>query len=67
MSMPSSTSEYAGYGGIIAGLVIGGIAMVFPEAYERMQLYPGFEAHLGGAFAFVIAWRTKETRYKLVK
>jgi hypothetical protein len=67
MNKPSSTSEFAAYGGVIAGLMIGGMAMAFPEVYERMQIYPGFEAHLGGAFAFLIAWKTKETRYTLVK
>jgi len=67
MNAPSSGTEYAGYGGILAGLIIGVVGMAFPDVYERMQFYPGFEAHLGGAFAFLIAWKTKETRYTLVK
>ena len=60
MNQPSSTISAAVVGGTIAGLLIGATAIWFPEQYENIRLYPGFEAHLATAIGGIIGYFKKE-------
>lgn len=48
-------------GGTIAGFVMIGLAVVWPDGFERLQLYPGAEAHLATGFGLLLAYFTKDT------
>lgn len=58
MNKPSSTSQ-AGLGwGWLAAILMGGIAIAWPDAYTRVP--PGFEAGIAVGIGFVAAYFKKE-------
>ncbi len=47
-------------GGTISGLAMIALAAFAPEAYERIQLYPGAEGHLATAIGLLLAYFTRD-------
>lgn len=64
MNRPSSTITAAGISGTITGLLLIALAATSPELYERIQLYPGAEAHLTAAVMIVVGYFKKENVLK---
>lgn len=65
MNRPSSTATSVVPSTVFASVCMMLIAGFFPEAYERISAYPGSEAAIAGAVAFVVAWKKRETVYKM--
>lgn len=59
MNRPSSTITAAGGWGFLAALVMGAVAIVWPDIYERVP--PGFEAALAVGIGVVAGYCKKET------
>lgn len=60
MNRPSSTITAAGVSGTLVGLSLIVLAAVSPEMYQRVQLYPGAEAHLTAAVMIAAGYFKKE-------
>ncbi len=58
MNKPSSTIVAAGSWGFLAALVIGGIAIIWPDVAARIP--PGFEAALAVGIGTVLGYLKKE-------
>jgi hypothetical protein len=57
-SMPTRKMQAAALGGAIATVLMGGIAVFFPESYERVP--PGMEGGLATIFAIMGGWIARE-------
>lgn len=53
---PTQKVNAAGAGPIVAGLVITGVAVFFPDIYARIPDVPGFELQLGLGIGGLVAW-----------
>lgn len=60
MNRPSSTITAATLAGGLVGLFFVLLAAFAPEYYERIQVYPGAEAHLTTLVAGLVGWRKRE-------
>lgn len=60
MNRPSSTITAAGVSGTAVGLSLIALAVISPEMYQRVQLYPGAEAHLTAAVMIAVGYFKKE-------
>ena len=60
MNQPSSTITTAGLAGAITGLIFIFLAIASPEAYLRIQVYPGAEAHLTTVIMFLAGYWKRE-------
>ena len=60
MNRPSSTITAAGVSGTLVGLILIVLAAFWPEIYQRVQLYPGAEAHLTAAVMIAVGYFKKE-------
>ena len=58
MNKPSSTITSAGSWGFLAAILMGVIAIVWPDVYARVP--PGFEAGLAVGIGTVAGYLTKE-------
>ena len=63
MKAPSTTIVAAGKWGFASALVLGIVAIFFPEIYERVP--PGFEGALAVGIGTIIGYSTKEKRYEM--
>lgn len=57
---PSSTITSATIAGAISGGAFILLALLWPEGYQRIAVYPGAEAHLTTIIMFLAGWQKKE-------
>ena len=65
MNAPSSTVISGGSWGFAAAILMGLLAMFYPELYAKVP--PGFEAGLAVGIGTVMAYFKRENRYKMTK
>lgn len=65
MNQPSSTITTATIAGALAGVAFIFLALVFPNAYVKLQFYPGAEAHLTTLIMFLFGYFKKENVLQL--
>lgn len=63
MNAPSTTATAGLSFGWLAAILMGLLAVFFPEQYKLIP--PGFEAGLATGIGFVAAWRIREKRYNM--
>ncbi len=60
MNKPSSTITAAAISGAAAGVVFIALAVLAPDIYLRLQVYPGAEAHLTTLIMAAVGYWKKE-------